>query len=240
MAEFKVSELNAAGALDGTEIFYVGQTDLPRKLTVSTLEAYIQLTDAELLSQLGDITLADIGTPAADDIVLIRDTSASNGVKGVAFSEFGGGGGGTAPTRSTTTLSGTLTAILIPSGCVKATFICTQQTRTGGTLTNLEVHTASAAINFLTRVNVANVADAVTASEAKIFDSVDDQGFKVELYSPRDSGEKTLAIVNGFTDGPSRRDFMAEAISATDDTEFVIATDGTSIAGTVYGYFEYI
>lgn len=46
------------------------------------------------VTQLGAATLADIGTPAATDKVLVRDASDSNALKEADFSEFGGGGGG--------------------------------------------------------------------------------------------------------------------------------------------------
>ncbi len=62
--------------------------------TAINVEDGADVTDeTNVVAALNGATLADIGTPASTDRVLIRDASDSFNLKYAAFSEFGGGGG---------------------------------------------------------------------------------------------------------------------------------------------------
>ena len=59
------------------------------------VEANADVTDeANVIAALNGATLTDIGTPVASEKIFIQDSSDSNNLKYVEFSEFGGGGGG--------------------------------------------------------------------------------------------------------------------------------------------------
>jgi hypothetical protein len=72
---------------------------------LSGIETGADVTDeANVTAALNGATLADVGTPASTDRVLLQDASDSNNLKYADFSEFGGGGGSgdvTGPASST-------------------------------------------------------------------------------------------------------------------------------------------
>lgn len=54
---------------------------------------YIEVKEVDVVAELSNATISDIGTPASNDQVLVRDISAGNQLKYADASEFGGGSG---------------------------------------------------------------------------------------------------------------------------------------------------
>lgn len=55
---------------------------------------YIEVKEVDVVAELSNATISDIGTPASNDQVLVRDISAGNQLKYADASEFGGSGTG--------------------------------------------------------------------------------------------------------------------------------------------------
>ena len=196
------------------------------KTKLAGIETAADVTDeVNVTDALDGATLSDVGTPASGDLILLQDASDSNVLKTAAFSEFGGG---TAPTRTTTTLSGASTDVAIPAGCtwfkMMSKTITLTDTAAGFTATLR--HTGNTVSQTWTGFDTNS--GAVSGGAAFIFalPTGTSRRLEAEVYGPLDSSKPTLT--SGFSHGSATlwRKAYSDSAVEHDNIRFEV-TSGT-------------